>query len=446
MLRGSADRRGRVARPVHGWWVVVGGSVLLTLQNGLIISAFGAYLVSITADTGWDAGLIAIGYAVVQLGNGFLAPLTGWCCDRFGTRAVARIGTLTTAAGFAVAAGADSGGHFVGAVVVVALGCSAAGITPLTIAVVQSMSERRTLALGLLPTGVALGGLFVPLVVWTLGALGWRTTFLVIAAITGGVGLVAGHALPAGDGGGFRRSRRPAPIPADEMAAGVPTAPAADGHDLGAALRTSAFWLLVVGHGSALIAVSAVNLHLVPLINQLHGYSLGAAGLAVAAMSLAQLLGQVVTGMVADRFDKRRLAAGCMIVQALVLVAFALVSSLPLLVLAAVVHGVTWGLRGPVMTSLRTEYFGLGSFGTIMGWSMGFVSIGLVAGPILVTVIAAGPGGYPVAFVTLAAIIGVGCVAFLVVRPPLLRAPGRVRVPDVLTTCCAKGEGAPEAG
>jgi MFS family permease len=110
------------------------------------------------------------------------------------------------------------------------------------------------------------------------------------------------------------------------------------------------------------------------------------------------------------------------------------------------VHGVTWGLRGPVMTSLRTEYFGLGSFGTIMGWSMGFVSIGLVAGPILVTVIAAGPGGYPVAFVTLAAIIGVGCVAFLVVRPPLLRAPGRVRVPDVLTTCCAKGEGAPEAG
>ncbi|OLT02041.1 hypothetical protein BJF90_04450 [Pseudonocardia sp. CNS-004] len=65
-----------------------GRSVLLTLQNGLIISAFGAYLVVITADTGWPAGVVALGYAIVQLGNGFLSPLTGWCCDRVGVRAV----------------------------------------------------------------------------------------------------------------------------------------------------------------------------------------------------------------------------------------------------------------------------------------------------------------------------------------------------------------------
>jgi MFS family permease len=141
---------------------VVGGSVLLTLQNGLIISAFGAYLVVITADTGWSPGVIALGYAIVQLGNGFLSPLTGWFCDRVGVRAVARAGTVVTASGFGVAATVTDATHFIGAVVVIALGCSAAGITPLTVAVVQTMTDRRTLALGLLPTGIALGGLAVP--------------------------------------------------------------------------------------------------------------------------------------------------------------------------------------------------------------------------------------------------------------------------------------------
>jgi MFS family permease len=394
--------------------VVVGGSVLLTLQNGLILSAFGAYLVSITADTGWTPGVIALGYAILQLGNGFLAPLTGWCCDRFGTRAVSRAGTLGTAAGFALASLAGDAGHFIGAVSVIALGCSAAGIMPLTVAVVQTITERRTLALGLLPTGVALGGLVVPLVTWALDGFGWRATFLGVAAVILVVGIPAGAVLPND------RRARPAAPPA------VPDEPAPDpdaepSHNLGGALRTSAFWLLVVGHGSALVAVSAVNLHLVPLMTNHHGIPLSTAGLTVAVMSTAQLLGQVVTGFIGDRVDKRWLAASCMVVQTGVLVALATVSGVGLVVAAAVVHGIAWGLRGPVMTSLRTDYFGVGSFGTIMGWSMGFVSIGLVVGPLLVTAIEGGSGGYPWAFLALAIVTGLGAITFVMLRKPRLR-------------------------
>jgi MFS family permease len=444
--RGSVTRgpvtRGSAAR--SGWWVVVGGSVLLALQNGLIMSAFGAYLVAITADTGWSPGVIALGYAIVQMGNGFLSPLTGWCCDRVGARAVARSGTVITAVGFAVAGAVTHASHFVGAVVVIALGCSAAGITPLTVAVVQTMTERRTLALGLLPTGIALGGLTVPLVTWALAGMGWRTTFLGVAAVILVVGLVASSALPAD------RSPRPAVVSArlddpaatavgDRHGAGprpddVPGDPVpADDHGLASALRTTAFWLLVMGHGSALVAVSAVNLHLVPLMTQHHGIPLATAGLTVAAMSTAQLLGQVVTGVVADHLDKRVLAAVCMVVQTGVLVALATVSGVGLVVVAAIVHGVAWGLRGPVMTALRADYFGVASFGTIMGWSAGFVSIGLVVGPLLVTALAAGANGYPSAFLALAAITATGTIAFAVLpRPatgvelPFARSPDRI--------------------
>ena len=52
-----------------------------------------------------------------------------------------------------------------------------------------------------------------------------------------------------------------------------------------------------------------------------------------------------------------------------------------------------------------------------MGWSMGFVSLGLVIGPLLVSALADGPG-YQAAFFTLAAVTGVGGVAFVVLRAP----------------------------
>jgi MFS family permease len=171
-----------------------------------------------------------------------------------------------------------------------------------------------------------------------------------------------------------------------------------------------------------------VSLHLVPLMTHHHGIPLATAGLTVAVMSTAQLLGQVVTGVVADRLDKRRLAAGCMVVQTGVLVAFATVSGFGLVMAAAIVHGIAWGLRGPVMTAMRADYFGVGSFGTIMGWSAGFVSIGLVVGPLLVTAVADGPGGYPAAFLVLAAVTAAGAVAFVVLRRP--RVPPRLRCGD----------------
>jgi hypothetical protein len=52
-----------------------------------------------------------------------------------------------------------------------------------------------------------------------------------------------------------------------------------------------------------------------------------------------------------------------------------------------------------------------------MGWSMGFVSVGLVVGPLLVSALEAA-SGYPLAFIALAVVTGAGSLAFLVLREP----------------------------
>ena len=82
------------------------------------------------------------------------------------------------------------------------------------------------------------------------------------------------------------------------------------------AVHTSAFWLLSSGHALALLIVSAVMLHLVPHLTRGLHYSLTEAGGIVALMTAFQLTGQIVGGLLGDRFEKRWICTICMFAHA----------------------------------------------------------------------------------------------------------------------------------
>ena len=44
--------------------------------------------------------------------------------------------------------------------------------------------------------------------------------------------------------------------------------------------------------------------------------------------------------------------------------------------IAAVMHGIAWGLRGPFMQAIRADYFGRTSIGMIIGLSSAIVVLG----------------------------------------------------------------------
>ena len=60
----------------------------------------------------------------------------------------------------------------------------------------------------------------------------------------------------------------------------------------------------------------------------------------------------------------------------------------------AMLHGVGWGMRGPLMVALRADYFGPSSFGTIMGFSSLIVMFGMSGGPIVAGLMADASGNY----------------------------------------------------
>jgi MFS family permease len=186
----------------------------------------------------------------------------------------------------------------------------------------------------------------------------------------------------------------------------------------GEAMRTPAFWLISLGHGSALLIVSAVIVHVVSHLHDDLGYSLGAASLVVTLMTLFQVVGLIIGGIIGDRFDKRMIAVVCMGMHTLGLLLVAYAVILPMVIAFAVLHGTAWGCRGPLMQALRADYFGRSSFGVIMGVSSTVVMLGTIIGPLVAGFLADATGSYQSGFTILAVLAGLGSVFFLLARPP----------------------------
>ena len=88
----------------------------------------------------------------------------------------------------------------------------------------------------------------------------------------------------------------------------------------------------------------------------------------------------------------------------------------------ALLNGLAWGARVPVVVSMRAEYFGSRSFGAIMGVSSLVVTFGGVIAPIVAAWAYDATGSYTMSFAVLAVLSGLGSL-FLVFLPKPERAP-----------------------
>ena len=186
--------------------------------------------------------------------------------------------------------------------------------------------------------------------------------------------------------------------------------------------------MISFGHGSALLIVSAVNVHLILHLTENLDYSLAVASVVVTAINGAQMAGTLLGGAIGDRYDKRLLAFACMVAHtlSLLLVAYAVNG---LMVFAfAVLHGAAWGLRGPMMQAIRADYFGRTAYGSILGTSSLITMFGSILGPLIAGVLADRTGDYQLGFTVLAVIAGLGSVFFLLARRPPVPARGAARL------------------
>lgn len=90
-----------------------------------------------------------------------------------------------------------------------------------------------------------------------------------------------------------------------------------------------------------------------------------------------------------------------------------------MLVAFAVLHGLSWGVRGPMMAAIRADYFGAASFGTITGFSSMVVMLGMIAGPLVAGILADRTGNYETGFRVIAGVAALGSIFFWLARRPV---------------------------
>jgi MFS family permease len=392
----------------------------------LVFNAFALIAVELRNEFGWSAGALGAAFALNRAESGLLGPIQGWMTDAWGPRRVLRIGAVIMAIGFVAFATLDSLAEFYVFYLLVAAGSSLAGFLGITVAIVNWFERKRSRALALAQMGFAVGGAFTFLVGLMLHQFGWRMTSLLSAALTLVVILPLSRHFDKRpeDVGQFVDGIDP--DGPDQAKLSLASTVSRVHFTAGEALRTRAFWFISLGHASALLVVGASMAHLGLYLEEERGFSTVHTAVVVGMLPAMMGAGQLLGGVLGDHFDKRLMVTVAMLGHGLGMLLLALASDWMLVWLFVLFHGLAWGVRGPIQSALRADYFGATSFGKIMGFSSMIVMLGMVIGPVLAGVLRDRTGDYRLGFTILAAVAAFGSVWFFLSTPPAPPERGRV--------------------
>jgi predicted MFS family arabinose efflux permease len=361
-----ARARGRV----HYAWIVLGVTFFTLLAAAGVRSTPGVLIVPLEREFGWTTAMISAAVSINLVLFGLCGPFAAAFMARYGIRRVMVTALLVISVGVGLTT-------FMRTLwqlyllwgVVVGLGTgSMASVLAATVAN-RWFVARRGLVTGILTASLATGQLiFLPLLasLTTLHGWRWASATVSLAALTA-VPVVALL---------MRDSPRDVGLEAygagdvDETAAPVanPFGAAIDGLRTGA--RSSTFWLLTASFFICGATTNGlVGTHLIPASMD-HGVPEVEAASMLALIGVFDIIGTTVSGWLTDRADSRWLLFWYYGLRglALLLLPFALSSTLLALLLFIVFYGLDWVATVPPTIALTTRNFGKQQGSIVYGW------------------------------------------------------------------------------
>ncbi len=398
-----------------GWWLLGAGTVVMVMQGGLYAYGFPAFFVPLAATLGTSRGALSLAFSFTRLESSLLGPIEGYMIDRFGPRGIMYIGFALLGLSFILFSFVTSLLGFYLVFPIIALGASLSGFLPVITAVNNWFSRRRGLATGICSAGVNVGGVLVAMVAFSISIYGWRTTAVLIGLAIWLLGLpltaMMRHKpqpygyLPDGDD---------PDAPPGSSADGGPDAEEAPDFTPMQALKTPAFWFIASAHGFSLFIVGSVSIHQIPLLVDA-GISFETAASILAFMTLVAMVGRVAGGWLGDVMGRKLILVVCFLLMSAGVIVLATAQTVPQAMLFAVLYGLGYGARAPILIAIRAEFFGPRNFATIMGLSQPVMVIGSFFGPIAAGFAYDAQGSYQMVFFVISVInlIGAGLVFFI---------------------------------
>ena len=352
-----------------GWWVVAGA--FLCMMTGYAVAySFAAFFGALEAEFGARRGETSLVFSISAFLYFQLGFPAGLIADRTGPRPMVVGGLLLVAMGLAAASQATTLwqvylGYGLGVGVGVGL-----SYVPSIAAVQRWFVRRRGTASGIAVAGIGVGTLLgAPLAHELIGALGWRQTYLVLAALTV-IGAVASGFMvrpgPERYGLGPDGDAPTTPGTTFSMPAGL---------TLGEALRSAPFWAIYIGALLLSFGLFVPFVHLAPYASDL-GLGEGFGVLLGVGSTFGRFLFASITNWLGRRvsFGMMYIGAGAMLVM------WSMSTSAPALVVFALVFGAFYGGFVAIAPSLAADYFGGRALGSIIGALYSGVGFGALLG------------------------------------------------------------------
>ena len=378
-------------RAYYGWVLAWSLGFTELVSWGVLVYAFGVFLVPMQAELDWSTAELTGAYSLGLMVSGVLSVPVGRWLDRRGPRALMSAGSVLTVVVLLAWSRVDSLALFYLLFAVAGVAMAATLYEPAFAVVAAWFRERRPSAMLVV---TALGGLasvaFLPLCGVLVSSYGWRDALLVLALIVA-LTAVPIHALLL----------RPGPVAADTSTAARERAAASADRERSAALRSSSFrWL-----AACLVLVTlgriAVIVHLVAYLAE-RGYTLTEASLAAGAVGILQVCGRLLATALRGVAPERLTYAGIFIAQGAAVLLLLLTEgsgagATTAVIAFVAIFGFGFGLPELLRATLVADFYGTARYASINGVLALFVTGARAAAPFAAGALRTFTGSYTLA-------------------------------------------------
>ncbi|MGD9240687.1 MAG: MFS transporter, partial [Desulfobacterales bacterium] len=354
----------------YGWYIVCACGLISCYLSGTVFLGFTALIEPITREFGWSYTQISLAASLRGLEQGLFVPVAGILIDRWGPGRMIFGGSFLAGLGLIMLSRINSLAMFYGAIFVVAIGGSAMTSNLLMTVVATWFRKKAGLVMGIASSGVALGGLIIPLLTLIIDSYGWRS-----AAMCMGAGM---WCIPLPLSWVFKKR----PLSSDSKAyfvmplnqAGFETGDSSDGTGSVIPLKSVwfswPFWMISLAFLFHIFAVSAVSTHVMPFFSSV-GIDRTLASIIASVVPLMTIFGRIGFGWIGDMLNKRSVTAFVFFLTALGVLLLTMISSERtwLIAVSVSIYGLGWGGAVPMLSNLLKHYFGVKNLATIMGFS-----------------------------------------------------------------------------
>lgn len=361
------------SRRYYGWNIVAYSILCQMMLVGTTQASFGLYVVPVSEEFGLSRANTNLAIILMNVGIALFTPLMGWLADRVSIRPLLLIGGVLTALSLALLS--LSHAVLLSALVIafVLTGGESATMRPGTVLIVRWFDANRGRALTLGAVGLSLASIIIaPLVGYMIGAFGWRTALLVSAVLAGVVVIVPALFLRLVPRADEKQRETPSSVSYD-----APDQPPARPLPIGALLRMPQFWCIGFAIAIPMSISQAVAISMAPMAVEA-GIPVAQAATLASAAGLMALTGKLGLAIIADKVNQMLLLTAAFCIGAVEnVILFLVAGSAPyhIMLMCAVMQGLSSGMLMPLFNALLARQFGPASFGTALGLMFPIISL-----------------------------------------------------------------------